>query len=57
MLAARFLDGFAGSAFLTVAGGTVGDLFVREDLQAPMMIYTAAPFIGGFGRMLLRCVN
>ena len=33
MLVARFLDGLAGSAFLSVAGGTVGDMFgkhVRE---------------------------
>jgi multidrug resistance protein len=46
MLIARFFDGLAGSAFLSVAGGTVGDLFNREQLQAPMMIFTAAPFIG-----------
>lgn len=46
MLIARFFDGLAGSAFLSVAGGTVGDLFNREQLQAPMMIFTASPFIG-----------
>ncbi|OBT97453.1 hypothetical protein VE01_04366 [Pseudogymnoascus verrucosus] len=46
MLTARFLDGFSGSAFLSVAGGSVGDLFSRDDLQAPMMIFTASPFIG-----------
>jgi len=46
MLIGRFLDGLAGSAFLSVAGGTVGDLFKREDLQLPMMIYTASPFVG-----------
>jgi multidrug resistance protein len=46
MLIARFCDGLAGSAFLSVAGGTVGDLFNRDQLQAPMMIFTAAPFIG-----------
>ena len=46
MLIARFLDGLAGSAFLSVAGGSVGDMFPRERLQAPMMIYTASPFIG-----------
>ena len=39
---ARFIDGFAGSAFLSVAGGTVGDMFARHELQAPMMIYTAS---------------
>ena len=45
-LVSRFIDGFAGSAFLSVAGGTVGDMFVRNELQAPMMIFTASPFIG-----------
>ena len=45
-LVSRFLDGFAGSAFLSVAGGTVGDMFIRNELQAPMMIFTASPFIG-----------
>lgn len=30
MLVARFLDGLAGSAFLSVAGGTVGDLFAKH---------------------------
>ena len=46
MLIARFFDGLSGSAFLSVAGGTVGDLYNREDLQLPMLIYTASPFIG-----------
>lgn len=45
-LVSRFIDGIAGSAFLSVAGGTVGDMFVRNELQAPMMIFTASPFIG-----------
>lgn len=42
LLIARFIDGFAGSAFLSVAGGTVGDMFARHELQAPMMIFTAS---------------
>nr|POE49016.1 efflux pump atb [Quercus suber] len=46
MLVVRFFDGLAGSAFLSVAGGTVGDMFPREKLSAPMMVYTASPFIG-----------
>lgn len=46
MLVARFFDGLSGSAFLSVAGGTVGDLFNKQQLQAPMMIFTASPFIG-----------
>lgn len=46
MLVVRFIDGLAGSAFLSVAGGTVGDLFGRDELQGPMMVYTASPFLG-----------
>ncbi|KAI1512655.1 MFS general substrate transporter [Pyrenophora tritici-repentis] len=46
MLVARFLDGLAGSAFLSVAGGTVGDMFGKHELSAPMMVYTASPFVG-----------
>ncbi|TVY62907.1 Efflux pump atB, partial [Lachnellula suecica] len=46
MLIARFFDGISGSAFLSVAGGTVGDMFNREQLQFPMLIYTASPFVG-----------
>lgn len=46
MIVTRFLDGFAGSTFLAVSGGTVGDLFARNELQYPMQIFTIAPFIG-----------
>jgi multidrug resistance protein len=45
-LIARFFDGLCGSAFLSVAGGTVGDMFTKETLQAPMLIYSASPFLG-----------
>lgn len=51
MLIARFLDGMAGSAFLSVAGGSVGDMFNRDQLQAPMMVFTASPFIGPPGKL------
>jgi len=46
MLVGRFLDGFAGSAFLSVAAGTVSDVFAPHQIQEPMMLYTLAPFIG-----------
>lgn len=46
MLIVRFFDGLAGSAFLSVAGGVVGDMFTKDQLSAPMMIYTASPFVG-----------
>ncbi|KAG5936816.1 hypothetical protein E4U53_000144, partial [Claviceps sorghi] len=42
----RFFDGFTGSAFLAVSGGTVSDLFSRSELQAPMALFSAAPFVG-----------
>ncbi|KAF8420224.1 major facilitator superfamily domain-containing protein [Tirmania nivea] len=46
LLVFRFLSGFAGSAFLSVAGGTVGDMWTGQELSAPMIIYTASPFVG-----------
>jgi multidrug resistance protein len=58
MLIARFFDGFSGSAFLSVAGGTVGDMFGQYELQAPMMVYTASPFIGpGLGPIIGGFIN
>ena len=42
----RFFDGFTGSAFLAVSGGTVSDMFHRRDLQAPMALFSVSPFIG-----------
>ena len=41
----RFINGLVGSAFLTVAGGTVGDMFDKMSLQAPMVVFTSAPFL------------
>lgn len=46
MIVCRFFNGLVGSVFLSVAGGTVGDLFARHELGAPMMIYSSAPFAG-----------
>lgn len=46
LLIVRFFDGLAGSAFLSVAGGTVGDMFTKDKLSAPMVVYTASPFVG-----------
>ena len=46
MLVCRFINGFAGSAFLSVAGGTVGDLFDKKSRFSPMFVYTASPFLG-----------
>lgn len=46
MIVARFFQGLAGSAFLSVAGGTVGDLFTPIEMQAPMTLFTISPFLG-----------
>lgn len=42
----RFFAALAGSAFLTVAGGTVSDMFSTEHLASPMSVYSASPFLG-----------
>ena len=56
LLIARFISGVAGSSFLSVSGGTVGDLFAPAEVQTPMLIYTTltilgpviGPIVGGF---------
>ncbi|KDN52663.1 MFS general substrate transporter [Tilletiaria anomala UBC 951] len=42
----RFITGFCGSAFLSVAGGTVTDLYQPHNVYLPMAIYSASPFAG-----------
>ncbi|EIN05659.1 MFS general substrate transporter [Punctularia strigosozonata HHB-11173 SS5] len=42
----RFITGFCGSAFLSVAGGSVADLFDDAHVATPMAVYTMTPFIG-----------
>ncbi|KAH8108393.1 MFS transporter [Phellopilus nigrolimitatus] len=42
----RFISGFASSAFLSVAGGSVGDMFTNETVASPMAVYTISPFLG-----------
>lgn len=54
--------GVAGSAFLSVAGGTVGDCFNKAELSFPMMVYSGSPFLGPatapvFGGALNQYVN
>lgn len=46
MVIVRFFGGFAGSAFLAVAGGTMVDLFDPSEIGLPMMFFTLAPFLG-----------
>ncbi|TFY56809.1 hypothetical protein EVJ58_g7420 [Rhodofomes roseus] len=42
----RFLTGFSSSAFLSVAGGSVSDLFDNKQVATPMGVYTLSPFFG-----------
>ncbi|KAI0040027.1 MFS general substrate transporter [Auriscalpium vulgare] len=42
----RFVTGFCGSAFLSVAGGSVTDLFPDHQVATPMALYTISPFLG-----------
>ncbi|KAJ8079688.1 hypothetical protein AAF712_011828 [Marasmius tenuissimus] len=46
LLIFRFITGLCGSAFLSVAGGSVSDLFSNEEVATPMAFYTLSPFIG-----------
>jgi multidrug resistance protein len=46
VIVGRFFDGLSGSAFLAVSAGTVGDLFNRDGLQGPMLMFSLAPFVG-----------
>jgi multidrug resistance protein len=46
MIVARFFQGLAGSAFLSVSGGTVGDMFARNQMQTAMSVFTLAPLAG-----------
>jgi MFS family permease len=43
MLVGRFIDGICGSTFMSVAGGTVTDLFQGEELGLPMIVYYIPP--------------
>ncbi|GAA6032025.1 hypothetical protein JCM8097_003393 [Rhodosporidiobolus ruineniae] len=46
LIIGRFLAGASGSAFLSVAGGSVADMFRPHEVGAPMQFYTAGPFLG-----------
>lgn len=45
IIVTRFFQGLSGSAFLSVSGGTVSDLFAPEKMHHPMTLFTAAPFL------------
>lgn len=58
MLIVRYLAGFSGSAFLSVCGGSVSDLFSGPALAFPMACYSASPFLGPvFGPLIGGVIN
>ncbi|PLB54003.1 MFS general substrate transporter [Aspergillus steynii IBT 23096] len=46
IIISRFFTGFAGGTFLSVSGGTAGDVFRCDEIQKPMTFVSASPFIG-----------
>ncbi|KAH6856338.1 efflux pump antibiotic resistance protein [Chaetomium sp. MPI-CAGE-AT-0009] len=46
VLIGRLFNGVAGGAVLSVAGGTLRDIFEPRQLQTPMAVFSAAPFMG-----------
>lgn len=58
IIVVRFFQGLCGSAFLSVSGGTVSDLFNPNEMAAPMTIFTLSPFIGpSLGPMIGGFIN
>ncbi|GAA5844999.1 hypothetical protein JCM11251_003177 [Rhodosporidiobolus azoricus] len=58
LILGRFFAGSCGSAFLSVAGGTVADMFRPAEVGAPMQTFTAGPFLGPvFGPILSGFIN
>ncbi|KAH7882587.1 major facilitator superfamily domain-containing protein [Phlebopus sp. FC_14] len=53
----RLLTGFCGSAFLSVAGGSVSDMFSNTTVANPMAVYTMSPFIGPVAGPLISGYN
>ncbi|KAI9322722.1 MFS general substrate transporter [Dichotomocladium elegans] len=46
LLVCRFFSGFFASVVLTLAGGTISDLFENEDRGAAIAYFAAAPYAG-----------
>lgn len=42
----RFFSGLAGSAYLSIAGGSVADMFAPAKIGLPMSVFSASPFLG-----------
>ncbi|KAK1447551.1 hypothetical protein CMEL01_09390 [Colletotrichum melonis] len=46
ILVTRFFSGAFGGTFLSVSGGTVGDIFLPHQIQHPMSLVSLVPFMG-----------
>lgn len=46
MLFGRFMSGFFGSSFLSIAGGTITDIFKKDEIGVPMCLFSLSPFCG-----------
>ncbi|KAF7322160.1 RNA polymerase II-associated protein [Mycena kentingensis (nom. inval.)] len=58
LLVFRFLQGMAGASFLSVAGGSVADMFAGPKVATPMAVYTMSPFLGPvFGPSIASFMN
>lgn len=46
MMFGRFMSGFFGSVFMSVAAGSISDIFPKEHIKNPLLLFSVAPFIG-----------
>ncbi|GME93586.1 unnamed protein product [Ambrosiozyma monospora] len=46
MLFGRYMSGLFGSVFLSVAPGTIADIFSKETIGVPLSVYSLTPFLG-----------
>lgn len=46
MLFGRYMSGFFGSAFMSVAAGSLADIFAKDEMSTPLLLYTISPFVG-----------
>lgn len=58
VLFGRVASGFFASSFMSVASGAFPDMFKKEELVFPVLVYTLSPFIGpGLGALLSGFIN
>ncbi|CAK7892874.1 probable drug/proton antiporter Yhk8p [[Candida] anglica] len=58
MLFGRFGSGFFGSSFMAVASGTFSDIFTKDQIAYPLVLYTMSPFVGpGLGPLISGFIN